>query len=120
MNIFEEIMDKYKNKKCPICKKKVSLYYFEGHKDYHIACNSYHSIARATCFFVSPNSLQMLFENTLVRIYNNIIDVNNIIDEYNHNKLYSSTLDQSKIELKFPFINKIISEDKIKTLELFQ
>lgn len=119
MSIFRKIIKKYNNKPCPICNSLVSGEAFcDG-----ISCKNYHRIRKYTCFNVDTDAIQMLFGNILIvvgREMGGLLKIANVGGLDGDIILLNLKINVSELEPTFPFINKIISEDKIKTLELFQ
>lgn len=119
MNIFEEIMDKYNNKHCPICNSLVRC----NNLPSSISCENYHKISKYTCFSVDMDVIQMLFGDILIIVSSEmggLLKISNVGGLGGDIILLNLKINISELEPTFPFINKIISEDKIKTLELFQ
>lgn len=117
MRIFKEIIKKYANKPCPLCNSLVS-----GNAFYNsISCENYHKITKYTCFSVDIDVIQMLFGDILIMvIMDGSIRIINVGKLGSDIQLLNLNINISELEPIFPFIDKIISRDKIRTLELFQ
>lgn len=118
---FKEIVKKYTNKPCPLCTSLVSTNAFSS----VISCENYHKITKYTCFSAEIDVIQMLFGDILILIIatNEMyasLKIMNVGKLGSDIQLLDLKINISELEPTFPFIDKIISQDRIRTLDLFQ